>query len=179
MSYLLMDTSVSFETLFFYVLAFLAVGSALMVITRRNPVTAALFLVFHFFVLGGIYLTLHAQFIAVIQILVYAGAIMVLFLFVIMLLNLRDERSLMEAITYKKVVAAGLAVALLGELVYLFGFSGEPIAMVSKERAIEIGTVEFLGKQLFTTFLFPFEVTSILLLAAIVGAVILARRKVD
>lgn len=169
----------TFETFFFYLLAFLAVGSALMVVTRRNPVNAALFLVFHFFVLGGIYLTLHAQFIAVIQILVYAGAIMVLFLFVIMLLNLRDERSLMEAITYKKIVAAGLTLALLVELVYLFGFAGEPVPMLSKERAVEIGTVEYLGQALFTTFLFPFEITSILLLAAIVGAVILAKRKLD
>ncbi len=174
-----MENLVNFETIFFYVFAALAVGSALMVVTSRNPVNAALYLILHFFVLGGIYLTLHAQFIAVIQILVYAGAIMVLFLFVIMLLNLRDERSLKEAITSKKVVAAGLSLALLVELVYLFGYSGKPIEMASQERAIEIGTVEYIGKQLFTTFLFPFEVTSILLLAAIVGAVVLAKRKLD
>ncbi len=169
----------NFETIFFYVFAFLAIGTALMVVTSRNPVNAALYLILHFFVLGGIYLTLQAQFIAVIQILVYAGAIMVLFLFVIMLLNLRDERSLKEAITSKKVVASSLSLALLVELVYLFAYSGTPIEMASKERAMEIGTVEYIGKQLFTTFLFPFEVTSILLLTAIVGAVVLAKRKFD
>ncbi|HWP82824.1 MAG TPA: NADH-quinone oxidoreductase subunit J [Bacteroidota bacterium] len=167
------------ETFVFYILAFLAVGSAFMVILHRNPVTSALYLVFHFFVLGGLYLTLHAQFIAVIQILVYAGAIMVLFLFVIMLLNLRDERSLREAITWKKTLAAALSAGLLVELIYIVGFSaGEP-KLISPAKAIEVGTTEYIGKQLFTRFLFPFEVTSVLLLAAIVGAVLLAKRKLD
>jgi NADH-quinone oxidoreductase subunit J len=170
---------VTIDTIFFYVLAVFFVGSAFMVILQRNPVTSALYLVFHFFVLGGLYITLQAQFIAVIQILVYAGAIMVLFLFVIMLLNLRDERSLGEAITWKKTLAAAVSVALLLELVYILGISSDGPKPIDTTRAIEIGTVEYIGKQLFTTFLFPFEVTSILLLAAIVGAVILAKRKLD
>lgn len=167
----------NFETVFFYTLAVVFVGSALMVITRRNPVIAALYLILNFFCLAGLYLTLHAQFIAVIQVLVYAGAIMVLFVFVIMLLNLGDEQHLSEQISWRKIVAAGLSVALLLEVLYIVGVieSGIPPGEVS--RGIEIGTVENIGRELFTTYLFPFEVTSVLLLAAIVGAVVLAKKR--
>ncbi|HCA81511.1 MAG TPA: NADH-quinone oxidoreductase subunit J, partial [Bacteroidetes bacterium] len=90
------------ETVLFYFLGAISIGSALMMVTRRSPVIAALYLILNFFALGGLYLTLHAQFIAFIQILVYAGAIMVLFLFVIMLLNLGDEKKMTEKISYKK-----------------------------------------------------------------------------
>ena len=167
------------ESLTFYVLATVAVVSALLVVTRRNPVMSALYLILNFFCLAGLYLTLHAQFIAVIQILVYAGAIMVLFVFVIMLLNLGDERRLSEGISWKKVVAAGLCFALLMELIYVLGFSGASYAPVNTSRAMEIGTVEYIGGELFTKFLFPFEVTSLILTAAIVGAIILAKRRLD
>ncbi len=167
------------ETIFFYLLGAVFVGSALMMVTRRNPVIAALYLILNFFCLAGIYLTLHAQFIAVIQILVYAGAIMVLFVFVIMLLNLSDERRLSEAISFKKIVAGGLSVALLLELLYIFVYRKTDLPTLNAERSIEIGTVESIGRHLFTKFLFPFEVTSILLLAAIVGAVVLAKRRLD
>ena len=167
----------NFETVFFYTLAVVFVGSALMVITRRNPVIAALYLILNFFCLAGLYLTLHAQFIAVIHVLVYAGAIMVLFVFVIMLLNLGDEHRLSEQISWRQILAAGLSVALLLEILYIFGAidSGIPPGEVS--RGIEIGTVENIGRELFTTYLFPFEVTSVLLLAAIVGAVVLAKKR--
>lgn len=97
------------ETLLFYILAAVSVVSAILVVTRRNPVTSALFLVLNFFTLGGLYLTLNAQFIAVIQILVYAGAIMVLFLFVIMLLNLGNIERLSEKISIRKMFGIGLS----------------------------------------------------------------------
>ncbi|MGH2568312.1 MAG: NADH-quinone oxidoreductase subunit J family protein [Bacteroidota bacterium] len=150
-----------------------------MVITRRNPVFAALYLILNLFCLAGIYLTLHAQFIAVIQVLVYAGAIMVLFLFVIMLLNLGDEQRLTEKISARKIFAAGLSFGLLMEVIYIIGFVDLTMPQGDFARGVDIGTVEYIGKELFTTFLFPFEVTSILLLAAIVGAVVLAKKRLE
>lgn len=169
----------TFETILFSILAVVFVGSALLTITRRNPVIAALYLILNFFCLGGLYLTLNAQFIAVIQILVYAGAIMVLFVFVIMLLNLGDEQRLAEKISLRKIFAAGLSAALLMEVIYIVGFVDLGMPPGDLHRGVEIGTVENIGKELFTTYLFPFEVTSILLLAAIVGAVVLAKKKLD
>lgn len=169
----------TFETILFSILAVVFVGSALLTITRRNPVIAALYLILNFFCLGGLYLTLNAQFIAVIQILVYAGAIMVLFVFVIMLLNLGDEQGLAEKISLRKIFAAGLSAALLMEVIYIVGFVNLGMPPGDLHRGVEIGTVENIGKELFTTYLFPFEVTSILLLAAIVGAVVLAKKKLD
>jgi len=133
----------------------------------------------NFFCLAGLYLTLHAQFIAVIQILVYAGAIMVLFVFVIMLLNLGDERKLSEGISWRKLVAVGMCSALLLEFIYILGFAESSSAPLNAAKALEIGTVEFIGSQLFTRFLFPFEITSLILTAAIVGAIVLAKRKIE
>lgn len=169
----------TFETVLFYGLAATSVGSALMMVTRRSPVMSAIWLIANFFALAGLYLTLHAQFIAVIQIIVYAGAIMVLFVFVIMLLNLGDLKKLNEKISYRKVIGAALSAGLLMELVAIFGFSNVSFPEKNVDRAIEIGTVENIGKELFSTFLFPFEITSVLLLVAIVGAVLLAKRKLD
>jgi len=171
--------SVTFETVLFYGLAAASVGSALMMVTRRSPVMSAIWLIGNFFALAGLYLTLQAQFIAVVQIIVYAGAIMVLFLFVIMLLNLGDPKKLIEKISYTKIIAAGLSGGMLMELLAILGFSDVRLPEQNVDRAIQIGTVENIGKEMFTTFLFPFEITSVLLLAAIVGAVILAKRKID
>ncbi|MBI3006295.1 MAG: NADH-quinone oxidoreductase subunit J [Ignavibacteriales bacterium] len=140
---------------------------------------SALYLIVNFFCLAGLYLTLHAQFIAIIQILVYAGAIMVLFVFVIMLLNLGDERKLSDGVSWKKIVAAGFCAALLMEFVYILIYSEPSPAVMSASMATEIGTVEYIGSQLFTKFLFPFEITSLILTAAIVGAIVLAKRKLD
>ena len=152
--------------------------SALLVVTRRNPIVAAIYIIVNFFCLAGIYLTLHAQFIAVVQILVYAGAIMVLFVFVIMLLNLGDERSLRDGFSWKKVVAGGFGFGVLMELVYIFMIP-RGTQTIEMTRATEIGTVEAIGRVLFTRFLFPFEVTSLLLTAAIVGAIVLAKKNLD
>ncbi len=169
----------NFETVFFFILSAVMVGSAIMVITRKSPVLSVLYLILNFFALAGIYLTLHAQFIAVIQIIVYAGAIMVLFLFVIMLLNLGDERLLSDKISIRKMAGIGLSVGVLLELIYFVGYSDPGSPEKNLERAIEIGTAEGIGRELFSTFLFPFEITSVILIAAIVGAVILAKRKLD
>jgi len=169
---------VTLEEILFYIFAAGGILSALLVVTRRNPIISAIYLIVNFFCLAGMYLTLHAQFIAVIQILVYAGAIMVLFVFVIMLLNLGDERRLRDGFTWKKVVAGGLSFGVLMELIYIIIMpTGTP--SIDMERATNIGTVEAVGQVLFTRFLFPFEVTSLLLTAAIVGAVILAKKNLD
>jgi NADH-quinone oxidoreductase subunit J len=169
---------VTLEELLFYIFATGGIVSALLVVTRRNPIISAICLVVNFFCLAGIYLTLHAQFIAVIQILVYAGAIMVLFVFVIMLLNLGDERRLRDGFTWKKVVAGGFGFGVFMELVYIF-MMHPGTTSIEMERATNVGTVEAVGHVLFTRFLFPFEVTSLLLTAAIVGAIVLAKKKLD
>ena len=166
------------ETVLFYVLSTIGIASAILVVTRRNPIIAALWLIVNFFCLAGLYLTLHAQFIAVIQILVYAGAIMVLFVFVIMLLNLGQEHALFEELSGKKIVAAGFGVAVIAEMMYIIAVAVYPAAH-NFELAEKIGTVENLGQQLFTIYLFPFEITSLLLTAAIVGAILLAKKKLD
>ena len=166
----------SIESIFFYLLAILALSSALLMITRKSPVASVLYLILNFFSLAGLYLTLNAQFIAVIQVIVYAGAIMVLFLFVVMLLRLGDEKALAEKLTYRKLIAVGLSLALFLEIAYILGVQGTEKYATQAGNAAAIGTVEFIGTELFTNYLFPFEVTSIILLAAIVGAVVLAKR---
>lgn len=167
----------SVEIIFFFLVAALAIVSAVFMITRRNPMKSVLFLIVNFFCLAVVYLILHAQFIAIIQILVYAGAIMVLFLFVIMLLNLGDEKLLTEKTTYKYWVAMILAGTVLVEISLGVGASvaGSPASM--HPAAAQIGTVEFIGRSLYTDFLFPFEVTSLILLAAMVGVIVLAKKK--
>lgn len=168
----------TFEQVVFCLLALVAAFSSVMMILQRSPVNSALYLILNFFCLGGLYLTLNAQFIAMVQVLVYAGAIMVLFLFVIMLLNLGDDKRLREHLGIRTYAGFGLSIGLVVELLYIFAFrSGESFNQQSANAA-EMGTVEYVGKVLFTKFLFPFEVTSLLLLAAIVGAVILAKKKI-
>jgi NADH-quinone oxidoreductase subunit J len=169
---------VTVEQVLFYILATGSIVTAGLMITRRNPIISAIYLIANFFCLSGLYLTLHAQFIAVIQIFVYAGAIMVLFVFVIMLLNLGDERSLRDGFSWKKILAGGLGMGVLLELVYIIMISLNP-GTIDMEKATEVGTVGAVGQVLFTRFLFPFEVTSLLLTAAIVGAIVLAKKKLD
>ncbi|MEK7819049.1 MAG: NADH-quinone oxidoreductase subunit J [Bacteroidota bacterium] len=165
------------EQIITYSLFLVAVISAVMVIVSRNPINSALYLVLNFFTLGGLYLTLNAQFIAMVHILVYAGAIMVLFLFVIMLLNLGDEKQFVEKLNKKNFVGIFLSIAFFAELVYIFAFLSPSGAKALSLNSVEIGTVEYLGKILFTSYVFPFEITSFLLLASIIGAVILAKKK--
>lgn len=148
-----------------------------MMLLHRNPVNSALYLILNFFCIGGLYLTLNAQFIAIVHILVYAGAIMVLFVFIILLLNLGDDKKLTEHLGWRMYFGIGFGIAFLAELLYILGFGNAKNLTEQSPAALEIGTVEYIGKVLFTKFLFPFEVTSFLLLAAIIGAVILAKKK--
>ena len=166
---------------FFWIFGVIAIGSALLCITRRNPLNSALWLVVTLFALAALFVLLDAQFIAVLQVLVYAGAIMVLFLFVIMLLNLgRPGPS-----DIKGPVGLAIAVVLGGALLFLL----RPLSQAALPTAIQLpaGTVAALQQQqgivgavaypLFGAYLVPFEIVSVLLLAAIVGAVVLAKRK--
>jgi NADH-quinone oxidoreductase subunit J len=166
------------ETFAFYAFAAIAVGASLLVIAQRNPVYSVLLLIGSFGALSGLYVLLDAPFVAVIQIIVYAGAIMVLFLFVVMLLNAPHEDTDFDERVHPLLrpgpmrFGALLALVLGGELWWALARAGDtgvfPGGSVASVRAI--------GKSLFTDYAFPFEVTSILILVAMVGAVILARR---
>jgi len=164
------------ESIFFFLVAAAAVLSALLMITRRNPVQSVLFLIVNFFCLAVLYLILHAQFIAVIQILVYAGAIMVLFLFVIMLLNVGEERAVAIGSSRRKFLGFVLAAVVLAQILLGTRLPAGVVPPGLSGAAGEIGTVEFIGKALYTDYLFPFEITSIVLLAAMVGVIVLAKK---
>ncbi|MBI3189891.1 MAG: NADH-quinone oxidoreductase subunit J [Ignavibacteriales bacterium] len=169
----------SFETIFFFIISTLAVGSAILMISQRNPILSVLWLIVNFFCLAILYLFLQAQFIAIIQILVYAGAIMVLVLFVIMLLNLGDEEQFTEKVNYKQIIALALAGIVFFQIMLGIGYSTGPDWFFKSNNARQIGTVEAIGKVLFSEFLLPFEITSLILLAAIVGVIVLAKRRLD
>ncbi|MTI88913.1 MAG: NADH-quinone oxidoreductase subunit J [Balneolaceae bacterium] len=161
----------------FIVLAVLAIASALAMVINKNVVNSALFLVLNMVSLAGIYLLLNAQFLAIIQILVYAGAIMVLFLFVIMLLNVEQEEKLFDKFRVKYFLAFLLGVAVTGQIFYSLAGVTDMLPEISDKMAA-VGTVEAVGDVLFTTYLLPFELTAILLTAAVVGALMIAQHKI-
>jgi NADH-quinone oxidoreductase subunit J len=165
--------------LLFYMFGAVAVLASLLVIAQRNPVYSVLLLIASFGALSGLYVLLDAPFVAVIQIIVYAGAIMVLFLFVVMLLNAPDERTEHD-IRVHPLLRSGplrfgalLAVAFVVELVWGLTRGGES----GEFAGAGISSVATLGQMLFTDYAFAFEVTSVLILIAMVGAVVLARRE--
>ena len=167
-------------TLLFVLLAGLAVGSAVAVVVQRNPLYSAISLIGVFVALAGLYLMLAAPFLAAIQIIVYAGAIMVLVVFVIMLLNVEEEEHKPVRLGYLTAVAILLAAVLFGEagfILYFMGNSGlEPLDPNALGNPSNVGLTSSIGTGLFTNYLLPFEITSVLLLMAIVGAMTLARR---
>jgi NADH-quinone oxidoreductase subunit J len=165
------------ETIIFAILAAAIVVGAVFTITRRNPVTAVMSLVATFFALAGLYATMSAHFIAILQIMVYAGAIMVLFIFVVMILN-REE---ITPISLRGIVTRLLGVVAAGYLAYLGAWvvlrerATEALAGPLRELPPNFGTVAASGMSLFTDFVFPFEAISLLLLVAIVGGVTVSR----
>jgi NADH-quinone oxidoreductase subunit J len=169
------------EGMIFYVIALVTIIAALRVVMGRNAIHSALWLVLVFFCFGALYVLLHAEFVAAIQVIVYAGAIMVLFLFVIMLLRVDRAEELLFKHRTQRAVGVLLGIALLvgiGVTVMVDLLPGK-----AGEKSIETlntlagGNTQALAEKLFTDYLLPFEFTSVLLLAAIVGAVILAKRK--
>jgi NADH-quinone oxidoreductase subunit J len=162
------------ELIAFFVLAVLAIASALVVIIHRNPVVSALALGVNLVSIAGFYLVMRAQFLALLQVIVYAGAILVLVVFVIMLLNLRDEARLRGSGGIQRWLGPLLAIALavlLGRAI-LSGAAGP-----FPPRPAGFGNVEAVGRELFSRFYYPFEVVSLLLIVAMVGAVLLAKRR--
>jgi NADH-quinone oxidoreductase subunit J len=163
------------EHLFFFYFALVIAGSSMLVVALRNPIYSALSLLIMFFHVAGLYVTLHAEFLAAVQVIVYAGAILVLYLFVVMLLNLHQD----DRYHQQWPVAGMIGLTLIVEAVMLSLVKGRniPPAPANTGTAVEgLGNTEALGDVLYSTYLFPFEVASLILLVAMVGAIILAKR---
>lgn len=170
-------------TLVFVYCAGIILLTAACVVLLRNPIYSALSLLIMFFHVAGLYVTLHAEFLAAVQIIVYAGAILVLYLFVVMLLNVKRE----EQYNRQGIVALFLGVVLLTEAGLLVVSRGLTVATPISEgpsadaragEANAVGNTESIGEVLFSTYLFPFEIASLILLVAMIGAVILTKKGV-
>jgi NADH-quinone oxidoreductase subunit J len=166
------------DLIFFLILSLIAITTALGMLLSRNAIYSALFLVLNFVTVAVFYLLLGAPFIAMAQITVYAGAIMVLFLFVIMLLG-AESLPKEQVLPWQKPLASVLALALAVEATFIFLTRARPIGDVAQpDASINTATnLRALGEALFTQYLLPFEVTSILLLVAMLGAIVLVRKE--
>jgi NADH-quinone oxidoreductase subunit J len=168
-----------FSALFFYYLFFMILASALMMITRKHVVHAVLYMLLMFFHIAGLYVLLEAEFLAAIQLIVYAGAILVLYLFVIMLVSIKRVKTLREQLfghlPFALVSAGLLCVGVVTVLVRETLLKAPPTAVPPAEA---VSNPAMLGQVLYTQYLFPFEVASLILLVALVGAVLIASRKI-
>lgn len=166
-----------FQWLIFFAMAFVSIFASVMVITRKNPIHSALFMVLTLLCVAVLYILLYSPFIAIIQVIVYAGAIVMLIVFVIMLLDLEEELRSRLKIVYSKVVGGFLAIVFLIGILYTV-VAQPPTGQTGSYSPEKMGTnVKAVGETLFTTYLFPFEIVSILLVAAIIGAVILSKKR--
>lgn len=161
------------ERLFFFLCALIAISTAVGVVASRNPVRSALLLVLNFFSLAMLYFTLTAQFVGIIQVIVYAGAIMVLFLFVIMLLNLGSPEAQLQERELRRPIAWLLAIGLFLVLVsqVFLMVSGQP------QPRPEAGTARIIGYAMFTQWSFPLLIVALLLTVGVIGSILLARRR--
>lgn len=167
------------EQIPFYLLAALAVIAALGVVVMRNPVYCALALAVVFISLAGLYVLLSAPFLAAAQVMIYAGAILILFVFVIMLLSPEREQ-VKDALRWQRPFAAIFGVAFVIQLALVIALAILPPERgpFTPERLAQIGSTQAVGASLFTDFLLPFEIVSLLLLVAMVGVIVLAKKKV-
>ena len=161
-------------TTLFYLLGFLTIISALFVVLNRNPVYSAVMLVFCFFSLAALYVLLEAYFVAVLEIIVYAGAIMVLFLFVIMLINVGNEMKTSTYLKKTKAIPLFLMSLFLLNILLLILWRSEGLHQPSTVSTV--GSIAAIGQALFTKYVLPFEIASLLLLVALIGTVYLAKR---
>lgn len=163
----------------FYFLSFVAVLCALMVILSRNPIYSVLYLILTFFAIGGHYILLNSQFLFAVHIIVYAGAIMVLFLFVIMLLNLNKESEPHKStlIKFAGIISGCLLLLIFIGIIKKINIDSQALNMDSI-HSNQIGLVKNLGKVLFKDFLIPFELSTILFLSAIIGAIMLGKKEI-
>jgi NADH-quinone oxidoreductase subunit J len=162
-------------TLLFILFGALAIGCALAMVAQRNPLYSAISLIGVFISLACLYVMLAAPFIAAVQVIVYAGAIMVLVVFVIMLLNVEEEERRRPRLRFLVPLAVGLAAILIAEVAFIL-VTVQEFRVTPATGAGNVGMTHSIGSALFTQYLLPFEITSILLLMAIVGAMTLARR---
>ncbi len=168
-----------FSTFFFYYLFIMILFSAVMIITRKNIVHAVLYMLLMFFHISGLFILLDAEFLAAAQLIVYAGAILVLYLFVVMLVNVKELKTLKGqlfghlpfALVSGGLLSAGVVGVLLTE-------KSLKVAPILSQSAAEMNNTELLGLELYTQYLFPFEVASLILLVALIGAVYIASRKI-
>ncbi|MDA8180193.1 MAG: NADH-quinone oxidoreductase subunit J [Deltaproteobacteria bacterium] len=161
------------ETVLFILFGAIAVCGAIMVVTRKHPMASALYLILTLFAVAALFVLRQAHFLAAVQVIVYAGAVVVLFVFVIMLINVPENRLPVERATTMRVLgvlAAGIFILESAVLSRRF--------WMPKGPAMAVGTVETVGRALFTDYLLAFEITSVLLLAAVIGAIALAKRKI-
>lgn len=169
------------DILLFYFFACATLAGSIAVVASRNPVASIVSLVLTLFTTSVLYIMLSAQFVAIVQILVYAGAIMVLFMFTVMFLNLRDESLNFDAqnvpIKVSSAVALLFIIAMIVQNV-VFGGS-EPAAFANTDAASKYGTIQSVGKSIFTEYILPFELTSVLILIAIIGIIVLSKRSAD
>jgi len=161
------------ETVLFILFGAIAVCGAIMVVTRKHPMASALYLILTLFAVAALFVLRQAHFLATVQVIVYAGAVVVLFVFVIMLINVPEDRMPVERATTVRVLgvlAAGFFILESAVLARRYSMPTGPAA--------EVGSVEAVGRALFTDYLLAFEITSVLLLAAVIGAIALAKRKI-
>jgi NADH-quinone oxidoreductase subunit J len=162
------------DQVLFYGLGLITIASALSTIFSRNAMYSVLSLVTAFFSLAGLYLLLNAEFVAIVHIIVYAGAIMVLFLFVVMMLNLNEVSVVIRQNVALRYFAALLGLVMAGLLAYGAANTNFPAPAASNA---EVGTVKLLGKMLFKEYLLPFELISVLLIATMVGVIVLTKKE--
>lgn len=163
------------ETVVFYVFAALAVAGAIVVVTHSNPVYSAISLVLTLVSTAVLFVLLHADFVAVVQVLVYAGAIMILFLFTVMFLNIRPEAFKFDSKHMKFKISVFMVLLLLIGYFASLGFSMG--IKRSYTESVDFGSAKGVGTVLFTDYLLPFELTSVLIVAAIIGVVAIAKRR--
>ena len=165
----------SVTEILFWFLSVLALGSAIMVVASKSPVHSILFLIITFFAISGHYILLNAQFLAIVNIIVYAGAIMVLFLFVVMLMNLNAESEPPQKNKYLLYGGTIAGASLL--LVLVAALKQSATGGMIETNNGSTGLIENLGKLLFTDYVFPFEISSVLFLSAMIGAVVISKRE--
>ena len=158
----------------FLLLSVMAVGSALMMITSKNPVNSVLWLIVVFFAISGHYILLNAQFLAIVNIIVYAGAIMVLFLFVVMLMNLNAET---EPIKNRRLQLIGVTSGGALMLIIVSAISKIDVEQLVQINAGDSGLIKVLGMNLFKNYVLPFEISSVLFLSAMIGAVVIGKKE--
>ncbi|MBI5877647.1 MAG: NADH-quinone oxidoreductase subunit J [Chloroflexi bacterium] len=166
--------SLPYEQTIFYLVSLLAIGAALAMVWSKNAVHAALFMVANFLLVAVLFLLLRAAFLSMIQIVVYAGAIMVLFLFVIMMLNAEKAERPQDVLFGVTSAAPLFAIGLLALLGYVVSTVAQPAL---GPDGLAFAGIQTIGAELFTKYAYPFEITSVLLLVAMIGAVVLAKRK--